>query len=410
MKRIGLLIILCYLFEIIDRINIGMAVPDISKTFHVSPTISGVLLSSFFWGYIVMMVPGGWIAQRYSAKWVILVAMGLWAIFAGLTGVMSSVSGLIVVRVLLGLAEGVVWPAFMILISRWFPANERARFAALLLMMIPVSTIVMAPLAGWMIATWSWRMMFFLQAIPPLILAIFVMIYLADSPSKDKRLSHEERDYITAAVSLEPQNQRSVSIWQIIRAPQLWMLGLIFLFWNSGQYAFSLWLPTAMKDISHQGIEVVGLLAAIPSIVGMVVMYANGRFSDRGGDRSFYVIWPLILAGLALIASRLAMPAWVAVLVLSLAAAGLYSPFGPWWAWCVESVPIQYIGVALGLVDMIGNAGGIVGPPAVAMAAGGGSLVTGLYVLGIGVLLSAGLATYVGLSNRKKPVAVSTSG
>jgi MFS family permease len=72
--RIALLLFLIYLVAFADRTNISVAAPAIATTFGLSATITGVLLSAFFWGYIVTMVPGGWLAQRVGPKRVITVA------------------------------------------------------------------------------------------------------------------------------------------------------------------------------------------------------------------------------------------------------------------------------------------------------------------------------------------------
>ncbi len=88
--RIGLLLFLMYLTAFVDRSNIGMAAPAMVKSFGLSSTAVGVLLSAFFWGYVITMVPAGWTVSRYSAKKVIIWALVVWSIMAILTGVVTS--------------------------------------------------------------------------------------------------------------------------------------------------------------------------------------------------------------------------------------------------------------------------------------------------------------------------------
>lgn len=151
--RIGFLLFLMYLVAFVDRSNIGMAAPVMVKSYGLTSASTGVLLSAFFWGYVITQVPGGWIAGKYSAKRVIIGALVVWGTMAILTGLMPSFNSLLVVRFIMGLAEGVVWPSFAVMFVNWFPDDERARAINLSEMSLPISSLIMAPLAGWMIHT-----------------------------------------------------------------------------------------------------------------------------------------------------------------------------------------------------------------------------------------------------------------
>jgi sugar phosphate permease len=390
--RVGFLLFLTYLFAFIDRSNIGMAAPDMIKELGLSSVSMGILLSAFFWGYILTQVPGGVIAQKFSCKWVIIITMIGWGFFSGLTGFMRTLPSLEIVRFLTGIFEGSVWPAFMVLTSRWFPRNERAQAAGLFLLALPLSSVLLSPLAGWMITAWNWQVMFYFQAVPPLILAVLAVFLLNDNPETDKKLSEEERKYILQNRDIDYSKTQQVSLAKAFKSPRLWCLALTYMFWLTGLYAYGLWLPTVIKSLSNANIATVGWLSAVPPLLGAFAMYFNSRLSDRKMQRGFYVIWPLIVGGLSLLVSAFVSTPGLSFLLLCISAIGIYAPFGVWWAWCIENVPSQHVGPLNGFVNFGGNFGGIIGPPVVALASVGGKIGSGFYVLGVGMLLSAILA------------------
>ena len=75
-KRIGLLVFISYLIAFADRSNIGVAAPQMAHDLQLGTTITGALLSAFFWGYLVTQIPGGWLASRIGPSRVIAVAIG----------------------------------------------------------------------------------------------------------------------------------------------------------------------------------------------------------------------------------------------------------------------------------------------------------------------------------------------
>ncbi|MEH7235024.1 MFS transporter [Bacillus sp. JJ1562] len=401
--RIGLFLFLVYLFAFIDRSNIGMAAPSMTNDLGLSSREMGLLLSAFFWGYILTQMPGGWIAQRFSAKWVIIFATTLFAVFSGLTGFLQSMESLVTVRFLLGLAEGAMWPSFMVLTIKWFPVNERAQISGLFLLAVPLSSVILSPFAGWMIDTWDWKMMFFLQAVPPIIMAVAAIFLLTDDPMKDKRLSEKEREYIlnNRGIQVNDGATKKQPFVKSILSLRLWVLGLIYLFWLTGLYAFGLWLPTVVKSINGGTLTTVGWLSAIPPLLGAIAMFLNSRISDKKMTRGRYVILPLSLGGIALLMSYFIHDPILSYFLLCVSAIGIYQPFGAWWAWCLENIPPEHTGSHNGFINTFGNFGGVIGPPIVALASVGSNVGSGFYILGFGMLLAALLSVLLSISTNK---------
>ncbi|MFC7391974.1 MFS transporter [Scopulibacillus cellulosilyticus] len=386
--RIGFLLFLTYFVAFVDRQNISMAAPDMVKSLGVSSTLVGVLLSAFFWGYVMTQIPGGWVAGKFSAKKVIIAALFIWGIAAMLTGVVHSFNGLIIVRLIMGFAEGVVWPAFAVLFVNWFPNGERARAINFSEMALPISSIVMAPAAGWMIHQWNYHVMFILQGIPPIILALLFIWLVSDSPSEDRLISESERNYLKQNTE-KPTTEKEGSLIEVLLNYRVWVFCVIYFLWITGMYSFGLWMPSLMKQLSNQGIQGIGWLSAVPFILATIAMYINAAWSDRrGGSRMWFIATPLLIGGLALIAEHfIGFGLIINMIILIIAGIGIYSAFGPWWAWALSFVPHNQSGSAMGLINLVGNFGGIVGPIVVGIAAGGTNLINGFYILGYALII-----------------------
>jgi sugar phosphate permease len=387
--RIGLLLFLTYLVAFVDRSNIGMAAPIMVKSLGLSSTTTGVLLSSFFWGYVLTQIPSGLLASKYSAKKIIVFSLVFLGISGILTGVVKSYEMLLVVRFIMGLAEGVLWPAFAIFFINWYATHERARAINFSEMSLPISSIIMAPLAGWMIEHWNYHVMFILQGSLPIILAIFFIWFAADSPEKDRFVSKEELEYIKQNRSAD-LNEKG-SFLEVITNYRVWIFCIVYFLWITGLYSFGLWMPSLMKDLSSKGIGTVGWLTAIPFVLAAVSMYFNAKWSDsNSGNRSLFIAIPLMIGGIALVVQHIfGVTLTTNLIMLIIAGIGIYAAFGPWWAWAMSFVPSNQAGTANGLINLCGNFGGIVGPIIVGAVAQGKNLLEGFYVLGFFLILGS---------------------
>jgi sugar phosphate permease len=394
--RVAVMMFLVYLIAFIDRNNISMAIPGISKDLGIKPTEAGILLSSFFWGYVITMIPAGYMANKFNAKRLVVTAIVLWGVLSMLTGLVHSFKALIVIRFLMGLVEGVVAPSFYVMISNWFPKNERAKATGSFNSAAAVSSIIMAPLAGWIISVSSWSTMFIVLGLPALVIALAFGVLVGNKPENDKRLSEEERNYIIYEIKNEEKSiPEGGNVLKAIFNSRSILLALTYLGWITGFWSFGSWLPVQMKQLSSAGITGIGFLTAIPFLLALAAMYLNARWSDRSGNRQLFIAIPLFIGGIALICNHFVENIYAHMVCLIIAAIGLYAPFGPWWAWVLDSVPRRNIGEATGFINLVGNMGGIIGPIIVGMIIQGtGNVANGFYIIGF-LVLAGGLITYL---------------
>jgi sugar phosphate permease len=398
--KIGILLFLIYLVCFADRSNIGVAAPEMVRELGLSGAVTGALLSAFFWGYVVTQLPGGWLASRVGPKRVIVGALLVVGATGCLTGIVNHLPALLAIRFVMGLAEGVVWPSFAIMFVNWFPTTERGRAVSLSQYALPIASVIMAPLAGWMIREFHWRTMFVMQGIPALLLALVFWAIASEDPVSDRRLSSVERDYIVAG-----RNEAMVEegrFADVLRRPIVWGLCLTYFLWITGMYAFGMWAPTLLKQLSAtMGMDTVGWLTAVPYAFATLGMYLVSRAADRSAfSRGWYVSGALCLAGFALLGQHfVANTLMMNMVMLVLAGVGIYSALGAWWSWALANVPRNQAGPAIGLINLFGNAGGICGPLFVGFASAGGKASDGLYLIGFALLLGSLVALMLAIRN-----------
>jgi ACS family D-galactonate transporter-like MFS transporter len=116
----------------IDRASLSVAMPLISKEFNIGPAMEGLILSSFFWTYALMQIPGGMLADRYKPRIVIATATVFWGFFQAIAAFCTSAPGLLLTRLGLGASEAPIYPAGGKLNAIWMTQTERGRGATLL--------------------------------------------------------------------------------------------------------------------------------------------------------------------------------------------------------------------------------------------------------------------------------------
>src|SRR5256885_15297659 len=140
--------LIMYTIAFIDRTNISLALPHISRDLHLDPQQAGTVAGIFFWGYLVLQIPGGHLAKHWSAKKFISVLLLVWALFAIGCGLARTYHELLWLRVLLGVAGSGVYSATFFLASAWVFPFEAAAAQAVLLLGLPGGGIIGAPFFG----------------------------------------------------------------------------------------------------------------------------------------------------------------------------------------------------------------------------------------------------------------------
>ena len=392
-----------YTIAFVDRTNISLALGSMSHDLHMDPAQAGAAAGIFFWGYSLLQIPGGYLASRWSAKRFIAILLVAWGLCSMATGLVHTWRELWALRLLLGVAEGGVWPATLVLLTHWFPRQERARANALWMMCLPLAVVVSSPLSGWILGLWGWRALLVSEgALPFLWLAIWLR-FADDRPREAKWISSGERKYLEATLRREAAQLKALPsepFWRPLLRPEVLMLvGVAFLLY-AGNYGYLFWLPSALASPAGRVSEPlssfqIGVLNGIPFLIASVAMVLISRDSDRRLERRGHMGAALAASGLCLVAMAAVGTAWPALrlTLLMLAAAGPLAALAPLYAIPAEMLPAEFAGPAMGLVCALGNLGGYYGPLLVGhLARSRGSLAPGFGLLGIGLLAASSLA------------------
>jgi MFS family permease len=398
--------IVVYIIAFMDRTNIGFAFDGMGKSLHVSLTDTGLAGGIFFIGYLILQFPGGHLAEHWSAKKFVGIMVLIWGVFAILTGFVQNYTQLLIVRFCLGVAEGGIWPAILVLISHWFPAKERARAYGFWIMNIAIASIITAPLSGWILSWGDWRWLFIIEgALPFLVVAPLWFWLAADTPRSASWCTRQERDYIERALAEDAAGEPEKGSYRdVLRNALVWKLVLVYFLIQVGFYGLTLWLPHEIKHMIGGGYLTVGWVTAIPYAVAIVGLWLNGRLADRTGRCRMHVFLSVSVAALALVLSVSvgSLPA-LSIAFLSVAMMGALAYDGPYWASASRAVPVALAGGAMGLINALGNLGGFAGPylGGWLQDTSGGSFLTTSIALAVALALAGIVMLWVGRAGDK---------
>lgn len=354
-----------YSLAYLDRSNYSVAVAGgMREDLNISGGIAALLGAAFFVGYFAFQVPGALYAERRSVRTLIFWSLAAWGVLASLQGVLTNVPALMVLRFLIGAVEAAVLPAMVIFLSHWFTKKERGRANTFLILGNPVTVLWLTVVSGFLIEATSWRWMFIVEGAPALIWAFVFRALVADRPADAEWLNPRERDAVETALAAEQSAIEPVQRWGIaMRSRNVVLLAVQYLLWSLGVYGFVFWLPTIVKAGSGEGIGLTGVISAVPYLLAVVLMVVNSRASDRSGKRGVF-IWPwLALAAVAFYVSYLLGPDrfWASYVLLVIAGAAMYAPYGPYFANISEFLPANAAAPAIAVVNSAGAVGGFAG-------------------------------------------------
>ena len=358
-------VFITYSLAYLDRTNYGFgAAAGLAKTLDISDARTAFLGSAFFLGYFLFQIPGAACAQRKSATRLVAVALVSWGVLAALTGVIREFWLLALDRALLGVAESMILPAMLILLTHWFTRAERSRANAILILGNPVTVLWMSAVTGFLIEAVGWQMTFVLEGIPSVLWALVWVLVVRDRPQQVRWMDEAACAHLIRELEREQKTlPRLENFRAALRAPGVVLLCAQYFCWSIGVYGFVLWLPTMIRAGSARGIETVGLLNAVPFLLAVILMLLVAHFSDRALRRKRYVGPFLLLSGGALLTSYMTAGAnfWVAYTFLIVTGGAMYAPYAPFFSIVPEMLPDNVAGEVMALINSCGALGGFAG-------------------------------------------------
>lgn len=363
--RIMPIVFITYSLAYLDRANYSFAAAaGINEDLGITKGMSSLLGSLFFLGYFFFQIPGAIYAEKRSVRKLIFWCILLWGGLATLTGMVSNIPMLVIIRFSLGVAEAAVMPAMLIYISNWFTQSERSRANTFLILGNPVTVLWMSVLSGYLIQAFGWRQMFIIEGIPAVLWAFFWWKTARDKPSQVNWLSQKEKDDLTHILAEEQKNIKPVRNYrEAFKSKNVILLCGQYFCWSIGVYGFVLWLPSIIRGASNLGMVETGWLTAVPYLAATLAMILVSWLSDRMNNRKLFV-WPMLLIGaICFLGSYLLGSSnfWLSYSLLVIAGAAMYAPYGPFFAIIPEMLPKNVAGGAMALINSMGALGSFFG-------------------------------------------------
>ena len=354
-----------YSLAYVDRANFGFGVAaGLAATLHITGNDSSLLAGLFFLGYFAFQIPGAMLARKYSVRWVVFAALIAWGSFAALTGVIRQFWMLALDRLLLGVAEGLIFPVMLHLLTRWFTRSERSRANTMLILGNPVTVLWMSSITGYLIQRFGWQRTFIFEGLPSILWALVWILFVRDRPAEAKWLVPEAAEVLEERIEAEQIAVAPVAAVRkaLVRGDVL-LLSVQYFCWSLGVYGFVLWLPAIVRRGAAVSMAKTGLLAAIPYLVAIFLMLAVAYISDKKQRRQS-LVWPFLLtSGVALLGSFFFAQRGFALAFVCLVVAGgcMYAPYGPFFAIVPERVPRNVTAEVLALINSSGALGAFFG-------------------------------------------------
>jgi ACS family tartrate transporter-like MFS transporter len=402
------LVFLLYFFSLIDRTNLGVGALTMNHDLGLDAYGYSLGVAAFFLGYIPCEIPSNLILERIGARlWIGRIAI-TWGLVASCMALVGGQTSFLIVRFLLGVAEAGLFPGLLLYLTYWFPKPYRARVNAALVLAIPVSNALGAPLAGSLMelhgllgfAGWQW--MFVLEGLPTVVLGFFVLRFLTEHPVNATWLDPRQRQWLQDTLAQEraavEQEHSRLGLWQALTDRRVLALCLVYFSMGTTAYGMGYFLPQFIKAWGLSNFAT-GWTVAVPETIGIIGMLIWGYLSDRVGNRrrSLSIALMIGATGLACMGIFGASP-WslIAVAVVSI---GFSSARPMFWTLPPTFLSGRAIAGSIALISCFANFGGIVGPVAIGWAkTATNSFAGGLYLVAA-IAFTASMIVLFGLKS-----------
>ncbi|MNB67495.1 putative metabolite transport protein NicT [compost metagenome] len=311
--RLMPLLLICYLFAHLDRINIGFAKMQMSADLSFSDTVYGFGAGLFFVAYALFGVPSNMALDRVGPRRWIATLMVVWGALSTCMFLIDSAAQFYVLRFLLGVAEAGFFPGILVFLNRWYPAGRRAQITALFAIAVPMAGVIGGPLSGGILEHFhdfggmrGWQWMFVIEGLPVILLGLVVLKCLPDSFETVRWLTTQQKQQLREQLNREEHRKSITSFSAILRNPQVWLLVAVYFAVMLAVNTLAFWMPTLIHGAGSGSDGKVGLLSAVPYLAGCFFMIGCGRSSDRQRERRWHLCVPLLMAAAGIAVAGLA--------------------------------------------------------------------------------------------------------
>ncbi|XP_022916483.2 putative inorganic phosphate cotransporter [Onthophagus taurus] len=245
----------------------------------------GIVLGSFFYGYVITQIPGGRLAELFGGKLVFGIGVLMTALFTLLTPIAARINFplFIIVRVLEGMGEGVTFPSMHAMLARWIPPLERSRFAAYVYAGANFGTIISLPVSGWLCSVdfmGGWPLVFYVFGALGFVWCVLWLLLVYNSPMTHPRIDRQEKEFILASIGPQDEEKSSIPWMKMLKCLPLWAILVTQCGQSWAFYTQLTEMPTYMSEILHFDIQSTANLSAIPYLTSWIFGIFASIFAD----------------------------------------------------------------------------------------------------------------------------------
>jgi MFS transporter, ACS family, tartrate transporter len=366
--RLMPVLILAYIFNYLDRNNVGFAGLTMNQAIGLTATEFGFGAGVFFVAYCLLEVPSNIALYRVGARVWLSRIMITWGLMSAATALAVGPNSFYALRLLLGAAEAGFFPGVAFYLGTWFPAQYRTRMIAWFMVAIPVSSVIGGPISGWLltmdglagIAGWQW--MFILEGLPVVLIGLSLLRLLADRPEDVSWLTDDERRIVRERLAAEQRPREVRHLGAAVRDVRVLILALVQFGFLVGSYGIGIFLPLMLREGNLTDVEVgfVSSACYLAAVIGMILWAGH---VDRGASKVVNLALACALSACGFLGAILFRDNfWASVIWMAVAVTGVNGARAIFW-----TIPPRFLtGMAaaggLAFINSIGTTGGFVGP------------------------------------------------
>ncbi|MCK1992280.1 MFS transporter [Peribacillus muralis] len=396
-KMILLVLYFGWIVSYIDRTVVSLSILKIGEDLSLDASKLGIVLSAFFMGYALMQIPGGWLADRFGSRKVIVIAVLFWSVFTALTGLAWSLTSLLLIRFLFGIGEGGYPSASTKAISDYFPADKRTKAQSTMMssnaLGAALAPVICAPLLVWL----GWRHVFWVIS---LLGIIFVIWFLLST--------RQAGVYSTSDKAHKPKQEEYK---QLLKNPYLLKVLLVFFFINVTSWGLSSWMPSYLMQVLGIDLKSIGIVSAIPTLFMAAGMIISGRIINKVGSNAKYgVITGIFIMGVSLYLMTLSTSIVQVIIYQCIAFTFMSFVMSFIFTLPHRVMEQKVVGTAFGILNFGGQAAGIFSPMIMGalIASSGGSYKSAFLFLTVCCLIAGVIACFLPSAKRNQEVTDST--
>jgi ACS family glucarate transporter-like MFS transporter len=367
----------------LDRVNISIAGTAMAEEYHLSQVQLGSIFSAFLLGYAFFQTPGGWLADKLGPRYVLTIGVVWWGVFTALTASISSTIGgalsyLILIRLLLGAGEAIIYPACNKFVSQWVPSQERGLANGLIFAGVGAGTATAPIFVTHLMIHHGWRAPFWASTILGLLVGLVWYVAARDLPEQHPLVSPTELSYIqefrapksVADSTLDSLSEGSAgraslreSWWQLVANKNILAVTISYFCFGYVAWIFFSWFYIYLAKVRGLDLKASALYSTLPPLAIVICSLCGGAISDaitksygKRAGRCGVAGFALVLASMILVVGSRVASAPLASIVLSGGVGALYLAQSSYW-----SISADLGGKSAGLVSGFMNMGGQLG-------------------------------------------------